>query len=163
MQRIRRRLASEKGFTLIELLVVILIIGILAAIAIPSFLNQKGKANDANAISAARTAQTAMETYATGHNGSYDGVTVADLKGIEKTLNDTPGNTLAVSDASDTGYTVTVTAQSTGNTYSITRNENGSVTRNCTVGGSNAGECQVTGDSTSGTWGPDNTTTPPTT
>ena len=54
--------SDEKGFTLIELLVVILIIGILAAIALPAFLNQRGKAQDTEAKSAARTAQTAMET-----------------------------------------------------------------------------------------------------
>ena len=71
LHKLRRRAEDEKGFTLIELLVVILIIGILAAIAIPTFLNQKSKANDASAESLARNAATAMETYATDNNGSY--------------------------------------------------------------------------------------------
>src|ERR1700758_1846354 len=71
LYRLRQRSSDEGGFTLIELLVVILIIGILAAIAIPSFLNQKGKANDAAAKSQVKTLQTAIETYATDHNGSY--------------------------------------------------------------------------------------------
>ena len=73
LHKLRRRAEDEKGFTLIELLVVILIIGILAAIAIPTFLNQKSKANDASAESLARNAATAMETYATDNNGSYAG------------------------------------------------------------------------------------------
>ena len=62
LYRLRQRSSDEGGFTLIELLVVILIIGILAAIAIPSFLSQKSKAYDASAKELAQTAQTAMET-----------------------------------------------------------------------------------------------------
>ena len=75
LQKLRRRAEDEQGFTLIELLVVILIIGILAAIAIPAFLNQRGKAYDASAKSQVRTAQTAMETYATDNNGDYTAAT----------------------------------------------------------------------------------------
>ena len=67
---------SEAGFTLIELLVVMLILGILAAIALPAFFNQKDKAGDAKAKENAHSAQVAMETYSTDHNGSYVGATV---------------------------------------------------------------------------------------
>ena len=62
LNRLRQRSADEGGFTLIELLVVILIIGILAAIAIPSFLSQKSKATASQAKELARTAETTAET-----------------------------------------------------------------------------------------------------
>jgi type IV pilus assembly protein PilA len=60
---IHKRMKGEKGFTLIELLVVIIIIAILAAIAIPTFLGQRQKAQDAAAKSLIRNAMTAVETY----------------------------------------------------------------------------------------------------
>ena len=72
INKLRARIQDEKGFTLIELLVVILIIGILAAIALPAFLNQREKAQDSTAKSDVRTAQTAMETYYTD-NQTYTG------------------------------------------------------------------------------------------
>ncbi|MGB7588290.1 MAG: type II secretion system protein [Solirubrobacterales bacterium] len=77
---------SEAGFTLIELLVVMLILGILAAIALPAFFNQKEKAGDAKAKEYAHSAQVAIETFSTDHNGSYVGATKAELEKIEPTL-----------------------------------------------------------------------------
>ena len=84
--RLRQRSSDEGGFTLIELLVVILIIGILAAIAIPSFLSQKSKATASQAKELARTAQTTAETIATDNNGLYTEVTPAKLKEYEPSI-----------------------------------------------------------------------------
>jgi type IV pilus assembly protein PilA len=82
---LRRFRADEQGFTMIELIVVILIIGVLAEIAIPSFLGQTVKAHDAAAKSAVDTARTAIETYRVDH-GDYCGADPAGLVAIEPAL-----------------------------------------------------------------------------
>jgi type IV pilus assembly protein PilA len=151
LYRLRQRSKDEGGFTLIELLVVILIIGILAAIAIPAFLNQKSKANDAAAKSQARTAETAAETYSTDHNGSYASISAGELETIEPTLKETGSAKLmgvAVVGTGE-GYTVESEAVATGDKFKIERTATGSIVRTCTIkaGSTNRGGCP-----TGGTW-----------
>ena len=97
----------EEGFTLIELLVVIIIIGILAAIAIPVFLNQRQKGYDAGVKSDLRNAATAEETYLTD-NGSYtDSQSALSSEGFNSSNSSdyTGGSTaLTIVSATNVGY-----------------------------------------------------------
>ncbi len=85
MNRLRRRLASSEGFTLIELLVVIVIIGILLAIAIPSYLGFRKQAQDTAGESNVREAVPSAESYYAS-NSTYPGMDVAALKSIDSGL-----------------------------------------------------------------------------
>jgi type IV pilus assembly protein PilA len=133
LKSLRQRTGDEGGFTLIELLVVILIIGILAAIAIPAFLSQKSKAYDSSAKTLAQTAQTAMETYATENNGEYTGGTAAKLKVIEPSINTSNTNEAKLEETTVTNneYKVTAVAANTGDKYSIKRNSTGELEHTC--------------------------------
>jgi type IV pilus assembly protein PilA len=149
LSRLRQRTGDESGFTLIELLVVILIIGILAAIAIPSFLSQKSKAYDSGAKALVGNAQTAAETIATDNNGLYGSVTAAEIHAYEVTIpisSATANGSAWISGAesieSEKGYKITATAPSTGSTFTIERLANGEVKHTCAAGSGDTNACK---------------------
>jgi type IV pilus assembly protein PilA len=142
---LQRRAKDEKGFTLLELLVVVFIIGLLAAIAISSFLSQRSKAQDAEAKQVIRTASHALQVFHMDHD-TYD-ADVADLVQIEPSLRS--ARHLVVNGTINT-YDVAVDSASGQNTYTLARDADGKVLRGCTVPGK--GGCRDTPDDDGQLW-----------
>jgi type IV pilus assembly protein PilA len=141
--------AREDGFTLIELLVVVLILGLLAALALPSFIGQKNKANDAQAKTNLEVAQRTIETYYTDHetyasanmNASSD---PDSLLALEPTLADPPSPEITAQ-GSDTYTLRVVSSSSTPVTFRLRRRSNGQTERTCSP--ASTGGC-----ASDGTW-----------
>jgi len=125
-----KRLRGDKGFTLVELLVVIVIIGILVAIAVPIFLNQREAAQKRAVESDVRNAIPVMETYYS-ENGAYVGGTYTEGTGATGTLEITTSD----------GVTLEITVKDEGQAYDITGThsalkDDGQVEYDSTKGGS---------------------------
>ena len=144
LDKFRERRNEEDGFTLVELLVVMLILGILAAIAIPAFFSQRDKGYDSDAKANVRTVQTALETYAVDNDGDYTGASLAALGQIEGAVNDIASDMAEPTVTADT-YSITANSDS-GTTFTLARGADGTLTYTCSSPGDGGCPSPAPGD-----------------
>jgi type IV pilus assembly protein PilA len=150
LPRFRDRLSADDGFSLVELLVVVMIIGVLSAIAIAIFTNQRGKGEDVEAKAAVASAARALEVCGNDNQGRYDRpgspCDLVALEKIEPSLKDLGSRIDDPMLGSDT-YSVTVhsTRSPSDVTFTMRRLGNGAIERVCAVGGQDNGGCRDPG------------------
>jgi type IV pilus assembly protein PilA len=133
---------DERGFSLTEVLVVLIVIGVLAAIALPMFIGQRGKSQDASAQSNARNMVSALESCHTDASSYANCDSSQDVVASGITTG-TGTNQVNLATLAANGYRITARSAS-GNTFTISKTSGGPPTRTCSTTGN--GSCPASGN-----------------